>query len=192
MSVRSRSHRLPVLGSNVGIAAACACCLVAAGCTKQQSTANRIKQAAESSGIKPLTVFPLAGTVTVDNQPPALKSKKWVLVVMAYDASKPDQPASNQLYVSARADGSFDFGDGLPPGKYVMLFAQLQKNKKRGAAGPDALKNLYNDPDVNAKKGDFTINHQEPGKTNYEFNLNVAGETAPAQHGPNALTHIAN
>jgi hypothetical protein len=191
MSVRRRRQLLPVFGSNVGIAAACACCLIAAGCTKQ-STADRIKQAAESTGIKPLTVFPLAGSVTVDNQPPVLKSKRSVLIVMAYDPSKPDPPARNQRYVTARPDGSFDFGEGLPPGKYVMLFAQLENNKRKGIGGSDALRNLYNDPDVNAKKENFTINHQEPGKTNYEFNLNVAGETAPAQHGPMALTRIAN
>ncbi len=189
MSVWSRSA-LSVFRSSVRLGAVCAFCLVTAGCTKQQSTADRVKLAAESSGIKPVTVFPLAGTVTVDNQPAVLKSRKWVLVVMAYDTSKPDAIA-NGPYVPVRADGSFAFPDGgIPPGKYVLLFAALERSKKKGWVGPDALKNLYNDPDVNGKKEQFTINHQGPGKTDYSFNLSVAGENQTLQPGPKALTHI--
>ena len=190
MPVRNRSAHL-IFGSTFKIAAACSLCLVAAGCTKQQATAERIKQAAESAGIKPVTVCPLAGTVTVDNQPAVLKSRKWVLVVMAHDASKPDARA-NGPYVPVKADGSFEFPDGgIPPGKYVLLFAALERSKKQGWIGPDALKNLYNDPDVNGKKEQFTINHQAPGKTDYSFNLSVAGENPNPQPGPKALTHIA-
>jgi hypothetical protein len=191
MSVRSRVS-LSVFRSSVRLGAVCALGLIAAGCAKQQATSERIKQAAESSGIKLATVYPLAGTVTVDNQPAVLKSQKWVLVVMAHDASKPDAMA-NGPHVSVRADGSFEFPDGgIPPGKYVLLFAALQRNKKKGWIGPDALKNLYNDPDVNLKKEQFVVDHQSPGKTNYSFNLSVAGETAVANAGPKALTKIAD
>jgi hypothetical protein len=95
--------------------------------------------------------------------------------------------------VPVRADGSFEFPDGgIPPGKYVLLFVVLERNKKKGWTGPDALKNLYNDPDVNGKKEQFTINHQVPGKTDYSFNLSVAGETPVANAGPKALTKIAD
>jgi len=190
MSVMGRSHRLSIFARSVCLVAACAC-VAAVGCTRQQSTADRIKQAAESTGIKLATVYPLAGTVTVDSQPAELKSRKWSVVVMACDASKPNGSATGP-FVSVRSDGAFEFPDGgIPPGKYVLLFAALQRNKKKGWVGPDALKNLYNDPDVNGKKEQFTIDHQAPGKTNYAFNLNVAGET-PAQPGPRALTHIGD
>ena len=107
---------------------------------------------------------------------------------MAYDASA----GVAGPFVSVKSDGAFEFPDGgIPPGKYVLLFAGLQRNRKKGWAGPDALKNLYNDPEVNGKKEQFTIDHQAPGKTNYSFNLNVAGETPVATAGPKALTHIS-
>jgi hypothetical protein len=191
MSVMGRSHHLSIFARSICIAAVCAC-LAAVGCTRQQSTADRIKQAAESTGIKLATVYPLAGTVTVDSQPAELKSRKWSVVIMAYDASNSNGAATG-AFVPVKSDGAFEFPDGgIPPGKYVLLFAALQRNKRKGWIGPDGLKNLYNDPEVNGKKEQFTIDHQAPGKTNYSFNLNVAGETAPAQPGPKALTHIAD
>jgi hypothetical protein len=169
-----------------------ACALVAVGCDSRPSTAERIKQAREESHLSSVTVFPLAGRVTVDSQPLSLKSKRAALVVMAYDASRPNAATIEQPFVMAREDGSFEFSDGgLPPGKYVMLFAELDRKKKNTRLG-DGLKNLYNDPDVNGKKPEFTINHEAPGKTDYAFNLNLAGETPPAQPGPKALIKLPN
>jgi hypothetical protein len=68
-----------------------------------------------------------------------------------------------------------------------MLFAQLSHNPRMSFFGPDGLNNLYNDPDVNSKKPEFLIDHQAPGKTDYTFNLSVAGETPPAAPGPKAF-----
>jgi hypothetical protein len=189
MSSTGPSRFIPSFSRLTVIVAACLC-LVVVGCNKQQSNAERLNTAYEDSRMKRVDVYPLIGTVTVDNQPPAAqKSKRWALVVMAYDASKPDQPARGQTYVTAKSDGSFTFGDGLPAGKYVMLFAGLEFTKKKGWHGPDTLKNLYNDPDVNAKKAEFLI-EVPPAKTDYSVNLNVAGETSPAAPGPKALTQI--
>lgn len=189
MSSMGPSRFMLSFGRLAGIAAACLC-LVVVGCNKQQSNVERLNAAYEDTHMKRVDVYPLAGTVTVDHQPPeAQKSKRWAVVVVAYDASKPDQPARGQAYVTAKSDGSFTFGDGLPAGKYVMLFAGLEFNKKRGWHGPDTLKNLYNDPDVNAKKTEFLI-EVPPAKTDYSVNLNVAGETSPAAPGPKALTQI--
>jgi len=173
-----------------GIAAACVS-LIAVGCDSRQSTEERLDEAYKSSSLKRVTVYPLAGKVTIDNEPPAENSKRSAFVVMAYDASKPDAPTVGNAFAKAHHDGSFEFpGGGLPPGKYVMLFAELKGNPIGGYRGPDVLKNLYNDPDVNGKKPEFNIDHQAPGKTDYTFNLSVAGETPPAAPGPKALTKI--
>jgi hypothetical protein len=171
-----------------GVGAACLC-VAAAGCDSKQSTAERLEKTYQSSGITQVAVCPFGGRVTVDNEPPALESRRAALVVMAYDASKASAPAKHSAFVMTQPDGSFAFpGGGLPPGKYVMLFAELKGNLKTGYRGPDALKNLYNDPDVNGKKPEFTIDHQAPGRTDYAFNLSVAGETLPTAPGPKALT----
>jgi hypothetical protein len=170
-------------------AAAAVCLFAAAGCTNTPSAAQRLDEAYKASGMKRVTVFPLGGTVTIDNEPPTFKNRRTVLVVMAYDASKPDAPASG-AYVPVKADGAFEFPDGgLTPGKYVLLFAVLDRRKKQGMEGPDLLKNLYNDPDVNGKKEGFTINLEASGKTDCQFNLSVTGESAKPP-GPKALTHI--
>ena len=68
-----------------------------------------------------------------------------------------------------------------------MLFAQLIYDPRMGFFGPDGLKNLYNDPEINSKKPEFLIDHQAPGKTDYTFNLSVAGGTPPEAPGPKAF-----
>jgi hypothetical protein len=189
MSATVRGRFTRSLARLSAIAAACLC-VVGAGCTRTPNSAERLKAAYESSGMTQVTVYPLAGTVTVDHAAPTFKSRRELIVVMAYDTAKSDKPVTENAFVTVLTDGSFAFPDGgLPPGKYVMLFAQLQLNKREGWHGPDALKNLYNDPDVNSKKAEFLIEHQAPGKTDYVFDLSVAGQTA-AQPGPKALVHL--
>ena len=53
--------------------------------------------------------------------------------------------------------------------------AQLSKEKAHNFAGPDGFQNLYNDPDTNDKEPELTVNHASPGKTNYVFDLKLAG-----------------
>jgi hypothetical protein len=159
--------------------------ILSLGCQARDSTAQRLEKAYQSAGMEPVTVYPLGGTVTVDNEPPATKSETGRLVVVAYDAAKPNLKATNNAQVFVKPGGSFELPP-LPPGKYVMLFAQLGHNPRMGFFGRDGLKNLYNDPDVNSKKPGFLIDHQAPGKTDYTFNLSVAGESAAAP-GPKAF-----
>ncbi|HEV8072398.1 MAG TPA: hypothetical protein VGP76_32065 [Planctomycetaceae bacterium] len=136
--------------------------------------------------MEPVASYPLRGKVTVDNAPPVAKSETARLVADAYDAAKPNVKAANNPTAFVNSDGSFDFPQ-LRPGKYVMIFAQLQCNARMGFSGPDGPNNLYNDLDVNGEKTQVAIDHQAPGKTEYEFNLSVAGETPPAAPGPKAF-----
>jgi hypothetical protein len=156
------------------------------GCDGRQSTAQRIETAYKNAGMDLVKVYPLGGKITVDNLPPVAKSGAARLVVVAYDAAKPDAKAKGNASAFVKPDGSFELPP-LPPGKYVMLFAQLGYNPRRSFFGADGLKNLYNDPDVNSKKPDFLIDHQAPGKADYAFNLSVAGETPPEAPGPKAF-----
>lgn len=156
------------------------------GCGGRPSTAERLEIAYKNSGMEPATAYPLGGTVTVDNELPTAKPETARLVAIAYDAAKPDFKAKDNAQTFVKPDGSFEFPP-LPPGKYVMLFARVGHNPRRGFFGEDGLKNLYNDPDVNAKKSEFLIDHQAPGRTDYTFNLAVAGETPPAAAGPKAF-----
>jgi hypothetical protein len=160
--------------------------LLSFGCEGRQSTAQRLEKAYESAGIDPVKAYPLGGRITVDNEPPVAKSETTRLVAIAYDAATPDVKAKSNARAFVKPEGSFEL-PALPPGKYVMLFAQLGYNPRMGFVGADGLKNLYNDPDVNSKKAEFLIDHQAPGKTDYTFNLSVAGETPPAAPGPKAF-----
>jgi hypothetical protein len=55
--------------------------------------------------------------------------------------------------------------------------------------GPDELKNLYSDPDKNAKEDIYVLDVKPPGKDNYQFELSIAGkEVVP--RGPNAVKEI--
>ncbi len=173
-------------GSSRWIAAAMLIFLLASGCDGRQSTAQRLEEAYKSAGMNPVTVYPLSGTITVDGDRPISKSETTRLVVIAYDGSKADGKAKTNAYAFVKPDGSFELPP-LAPGKYVMLFAQLGHNPRMGFYGPDGLNNLYNDPDVNSKKTEFLIDHRAPGRTDYAFNLSVAGETPPRAPGPKAF-----
>jgi hypothetical protein len=162
-----------------------------AGCAKssQQSLDAYLKQ----TGHTRAEVFPLAGKVTIDGQP-ARYVKPLRLVVMLYDASKPNLPAFRRPCRECNADGEFSFntytqGDGLPPGNYVVTFAVLNVTMQ-GLKGPDQLKNLYNDPERNARNPAFKIDHGPPGKKDYLFDLKVDGQAAIEMPGPNSLTEL--
>ena len=71
-----------------------------------------------------------------------------------------------------------------------MTFAELHPHGRRGFFPPDELKNLYNDPDKNSQNPDFKIELTPPGKTDYTFDLKVAGEQPPEKMGPNATNTI--
>jgi hypothetical protein len=175
----ARQHKMPW-----GVAATLIF-MLCFGCEGRQSTAERLEDAYKSAGMDPVTVYPLGGKVAVDNEPPAAKSESARLVAIAYDAAKPNVNAKSSTHAFVKPDGSFELSL-LPPGKYVMLFAQLGQNPRTGFFGPDGLKNLYNDPDVNSKKPEFLIDHHAPGKKDYTFNLSVVGETLAAP-GPKAF-----
>jgi hypothetical protein len=185
MALPPLSHCAPQRIMLWGVAAALIF-IVSFGCEGRQSTAQRLEKAYKSAGMDPVAVYPLGGKITVDNEPPVAKAETAGLVAIAYDPAKPDVKATSSARAFLKPDGSFELPP-LPPGKYVMLFAQLVYNPRIGFLGSDGLKNLYNDPEVNSKKPEFLIDHQAPGKLDYTFHLSLAGETPPAAPGPKAF-----
>jgi hypothetical protein len=163
----------------------------AAGCWGSPSANKRLNTALQQSGVAREDVFPFAGNVTIDGQPPSADS---ALVVMLNDQSKADAPAGSGLWTECGSEGKFSFttytrDDGVPgPKTYVVTFAQLRRAKEF-RVGPDQLENRYNDPDKNAKNPEFTIVHKARGKTDYAFNLNVTGEP-PGSLGPRSFTQL--
>jgi hypothetical protein len=174
--------------------AACLAASVFAGCSASQSADEKTDAALRAQGLSRVPVYPMAGKVTVDGQPPQTSGNP--LIVMLNDLSKPDVPFRQRPHVQVKADGQFAFdtythGDGVRPGKYIVTIAQFRNSKKKGLLGPDQLKNLYNDPDKNSEIKDFVIDHQSPGKKDYLFALEVAGKD-PLPPGPHALTDLSN
>jgi hypothetical protein len=159
--------------------------LGAAGCNGPQSESEALKKALEVNNKSAETVVKFSGTVTVDGQPPTVDRRNPLLVI-AYDPKNP--PKGRQMPYSARCDkqGHFQFntystGDGLPAGSYIALFVQPRME------GGDGLKNLYNDPDKNAKEERFQINLASPGKSDWSFELAVAGKDAVTTPGEHAV-----
>ncbi|HXY33700.1 MAG TPA: hypothetical protein VEI07_05695 [Planctomycetaceae bacterium] len=146
-----------------------------------------------------------AGRVTVDGMAP---SGKGALYVILNDAKKFDpQPSKNPPphFAVCDAEGKFEFmtydpGDGVPVGNYVVTFVQLH-HPESGAArrsfnrtitmvGPDELKNLYNDPEKNQNEKTFQVEIQPPGRTDYEFSLTVAGKDPIISPGKYSITRL--
>lgn len=177
------------------LAECCACAALAfsmAGCggpsqSADQALNDRLRDANATRG----QIAKFSGTVTIDHLPPGFKPDE-SLMIMLYDTKNPPPP--KQLPLSARvgSDGHFEFtsytkGDGVPVGSYKVLFAAFKVNPFRGGSNsPDALKNLYNDPDTSQ----FNVEITEPGKTDWAFDLEIAGKDAVAQPSERAITRI--
>lgn len=161
------------------------CGALLAGCSGNKG--DRLEQAFKDAGISKAAVAPMAGIVTVDNAVP-----EPFTIVMLWD---PQKPEAGVLRAICDAEGrfaftSYDHGDGVPPGKYVAVFARFNLGGRLGNFdGPDLLNNLYNDPDKNAADPAFQITVSEPGKTDYHFDLAIAGKPA-ATPGAHAVTEL--
>jgi hypothetical protein len=173
----------------------CATAFAFAGCSGSGSGSQALNQALTNAGKDKVPVFPLAGVITVDGQPPAFPKPSDRLIVMLNDAAAPAASDKKRLHTTVGRDGHFQFGtytaaDGVPVGKYVLEFAMLRKKGEKGTLlGPDELKNLYNDPEKNVKVEQFVIDQKAPGKSDYKFDLKLAGQEA-AEPGPKALTEM--
>jgi hypothetical protein len=168
-----------------GALAALAVGLAAGGCNHTPSEKERLQKSLEVNGRTESSIVKFSGTVTIDGQPPTI-DRRFPLFVMAYDPKNP--PKGRQLPFTTRCnkEGHFEFntystGDGLPAGDYVAIFAWPR------ADGSDGLKNLFNDPDKNAADERFKINLTAPGKTDYAFDLQVAGRDAVTTPGEHAV-----
>lgn len=176
-------------------AAAFVAALACVGCGPPNAD-TQVNAELARTGKQRIEVYPFAGRVTIDGQPPAaelMKGKRSV-IVMLNDVSKPDAPPASRPFVECDPHGQFSFstygrGDGLPAATYVVTIANLKYKKRDGRVGPDGLKNLYNDPEKNANIPEFKIDHKAPGKSDYEFDLKVASKDE-ATPGPKALTKI--
>jgi len=170
-------------------------CLIAAGCgSGSQSAEQALQKQLDAANVSRTPVSKFAGTVTVDGQPPSLgPSEK--LVVILYDLKHPPTPDKRALTTTCDQKGHFEFstftrGDGVPPGSYAVLFAQLHSQPGAGMLPPDGLKNLYNDPDKNAEKPEFKIDVSPPGRSDYDFKLDLTGKEAVTNPGSHAVTKI--
>jgi hypothetical protein len=163
------------------------CGTMAVGCGRTSDRA-RLEEAFREAGLPKSPVAPVAGVVTVDGSVPAPFT-----LVMLWD---PKSPSGGVFRTTCDAEGKFAFtsyesGDGVPPGSYVVLFGQFNMGGKVGHfEAPDLLHNLYNDPDKNALKPEFQITVDATGKADYQFNLALDGIPPVAAPGPHAVTDL--
>ncbi len=170
--------------------------LAAEGCSNSLTPSQRVEKELSQVGRNKQKVFSFAGKVLVDGQPPPSKTSRETVVVMLFDRGRPDLPVTGRPYATCNRQGEFSFTtytpkDGVEPAEYVVVIAQLSlQEKAHNFVGPDGLQNLYNDPDKNDKEPEFTVNHASPGKSDYEFDLKLAGREPVSDAGPRAVTQI--
>jgi len=169
------------------------------GCSQKSSREQEYSKNNPRATEQP-PVGKFAGRVTVDGATPAGTEKVFVFL------TDPQHPEKWTYLTPCKPDGSFEFmtyfpGDGVRLGKYVVGFVSLRgltKAKGGGPAGgprpyrgPDGFKNLYNDPDKNKDVPEFVVEVTQPGRTDYEFNLTVAGKDAGVP-GPHAVKAVSD
>jgi hypothetical protein len=179
-------------GSCVLLAALMA--IAAPGCSGQQSPEQRLQKALQEAGEQKEKIFPLAGRVSVDGMPPAY-DPRYPVIVMLIDREKSNEPTTTRRFIECDPEGRFSFSsydrdDGVKPGRYLVAIAKLERTAVRAYVGPDQFHNRYNDPDKNAQDGTFRIDHNAPGKRDYDFHLTIAGNDPVEKPGPHAITQI--
>lgn len=93
-------------------------------------------------------VFKVTGKLVVDNEPPMSP-----IQIECHSLSPLDTKMPTVSLCDADPDGTFqistyDAGDGVPPGEYVLTFSWRQFNvMSRNYAGPDRLKGKYSKKD---------------------------------------------
>jgi hypothetical protein len=163
--------------------------------TEQQQTEEFFKSNPKIAASRK-EVAKFSGRVTVDGMAPAQGVTLFVVL------NDPEHPTPGvKQFAACDAEGNFEFktyesGDGVAIGKYVVEFVGLKAHKNRGRSrvtpyvAPDALKNLYNDPEKNKDNPAFIIDVKAPGRTDYEFDLKVADKEAVVNPGQFAATKI--
>jgi hypothetical protein len=158
----------------------------AAGCGSK-SADRQLDEALKELQTTRAEVGAFSGKVTIDGQLPKLGPGE-ALLVMMYDPNNRPTPRHPPSFTRCQPDGSFEFttytrGDGLPVGKYIVLFAQL-KGHRGSYLPPDKLLNLYDDPDKNGQRSEFNVDLTTSGRTGQAFNLEVAGREPIENPGP--------
>jgi hypothetical protein len=187
----------------------------AAGCTgsNRKTPEQQLDEAFKNNPeFKRLQLAKFQGHVTIDGQPPEPDSKLFIVLL---DAEKFQDPKAPSCQARVGENGDFSFmtylkDDGAPVGKWVAVFVDPRSDGTgvnvqrigqsglgggrfiRPISGPDALKNLYNDPEKNLKDPAFVVNLQAPGITDQTFSLQVAGKDPPPGPGPHAVTKIVD
>jgi hypothetical protein len=174
------------------------------GCTRTDGPrADQIEQISKLPNKVPVAKF--AGHVSVDGQPPSQDGPVFVILNDPQHLT-PGGKAST----TCDGEGNFAFttylpGDGAPTGKYVVTFVQFHlggaadRGSRRGRpaslsapeyTGPDGLKNLYSDPEKNKDNPKFVVEIAEPGRTDYDFALEVAANEPVKTPGTYAATRL--
>jgi hypothetical protein len=204
----------PAAASAARFLAPVAIAVALSGCGSQSSTQALDEQFKKNPEFQRQPVARFTGTVTVDGQPPEQGSKLFVILTDFQHLDANAHLEAPKLYRGCDAKGAFAFGtydtaDGVPAGKYVVTFVELNDTNaatgssttprdfrsKRSISGshsfrpPDLLKNLYNDPEKNSKAPQFVLELSQPGKDDFTFDLAVAGQEGVAA-APNAVTSI--
>jgi hypothetical protein len=165
--------------------------LLAPGCGPSQSADQALNDRLREVNVSRAQLARFSGTVTIDNAPPALKADE-SLMIMLYDTKNPPPPKRLPLSARVSRDGHFEFtsysrADGVPVGSYKVLFAAFKVNALRGgSSSPDLLNNLYNDPETSQ----FDVELTEPGKTDWIFDLELAGKEPNTKPGERAITRL--
>ncbi len=180
-------------GMFVVVSTLCALALVNAGCSSHQTSQQALDAQLKSLHVEKANLGKFAGKVTIDGSPPQIERGKRLLVIL-YDQANKDKSKA-PIFAPCNADGSFSFysysaNDGVPVGTYVVLFAELTASRSKGLTQPDALKNLYNDPDKNMQDKNLVVSVTRPGKTDYSFNLDIAGKDPVTAPGANTVTEF--
>ncbi len=118
------------------------------------------------------------------------RNPEWIVMTLK-DPASPQSNGAMRIMSAARSRLRSLWKERWREGRHLHRNVhQAETGTHKQYPGPDLFQNLYDDPDRNLKEyPELKIDHQPPGKTDYVFDLKIAGREAVAA-GPNAVTHF--
>jgi hypothetical protein len=192
-----------------------------AGCTSrpEASTETGDMRFVKSERMQHQPLIKCAGRVTVVGQPVKEDCKLFVILNDPAHLDENSKGILPKYYEDCDNDGKFNFstydkGDGIPFGKYVVTFVELHRKKTAPAKkatgsvkppgtggpsasstasmrfwGPDELKGIYSDPEKNAKDPALILDLHEGSSGTHDFKLVIGDNkgTKPSRHAVQTL-----
>ncbi len=159
--------------------------LLAGGCS--ESADQAILRRKKEYNVQDQPAAKYSGTVTIDGQTPDVPAGHDLLVFLYDPKTDADKRGRGARYSACKRDGSFQFGESIAPGSYVVLFAELRTAARASPAAPISCRTSTTIPTRTRREQDSRSSCRRLARRAHCSNLEIAGKEPVTTPGPHAF-----